>query len=327
MSNRLPPLSALRAFEAAARHLSFKKAANELHVSPAAISHQIHALEDHLGVQLFERLNRGLKITDVARAGLPQISEAFQSLRTGVELMRKTDNGLTVSVNAGPAFSAKWLVPRLHRFAAEHADIDLRLSASMHSVDGRNAEAQSEAEGFDDYQSDADVEVRFGGGAYPGFRVDKLLAVNLIPVCSPKLLTGEHALHSPFELHHHTLLHDDTLEALEGNPDWSAWLRLAGVTGINAGRGSHFTHGALVLQAAADGLGVALAMDVLAAEDVAAGRLATPFATQLPLPMAYYVVSPVARADLPHVAAFRQWLLREAQNGTAATAATEPLTA
>ncbi len=326
MSNRLPPLSALRAFEAAARHLSFKKAAGELHVSPAAISHQIHTLEDHLGVQLFERLNRGLKITDVARVGLPRISDAFQSLRAGVELMRNTNIGLTVSVNAGPAFSAKWLVPRLHRFAAAHPDTDVRLSASMHSVDGRNAEAQSEVEGFDAYQSNTDVEVRFGSGAYPGFRVDKLLAVNLIPVCSPKLLTGKHPLHSPFELHHHTLLHDDTLEALEGSPDWSAWLRLAGVTGINAGRGSHFTHGALVLQAAADGLGVGLAMDVLAAEDVAAGRLAAPFATPLPLPMAYYAVSPVARAELPHVTAFREWLLREAQDSTAVPAAPEAVT-
>lgn len=327
MSNRLPPLSALRAFEAAARHLSFKKAAGELHVSPAAISHQIHTLESHLGVQLFERFNRGINLTDVARAGLPQISEAFQSLRAGVELMRNTDNGLTVSVNAGPALSAKWLVPRLHRFAATHPDIDVRLSASMHSVDGRNAEAQSEAEGFDEYQSDADIEVRFGSGAYPGFRVDKLLAVNLIAVCNPKLLAGEQPLRTPQDLRHHTLLHDDTLEALEGSPDWSAWLRLAGVTGINAGRGSHFTHGALVLQAAADGLGVALAMDVMAADDVAAGRLAAPFSTRLPLPMAYYVVSPVARAVLPHVAAFREWLLREAQNSATASASSEAVAA
>lgn len=313
MSTRLPPLGALRAFEAAARLLSFKKAAAELHVSPAAISHQIHTLEEYLGVRLFDRLNRGLSLTAMARAGLPEIGAGFQSLRAGVERMRNTNSGLTVSVNAGPALSAKWLVPRLHRFAALHPEIDVRLSASMHSVDGRNAEALSEAEGFDEYQSDADVEVRFGSGTYPGFRVDKLLAVTLLPVCSPRLLNGEHPLRSPLDLQHHALLHDDTLDALEGSPDWSAWLRLAGAGSVNAGRGSHFTHGALILQAAADGLGVALAMDVLAAEDVAAGRLATPFKTKLPLPMAYYVVSPVARADLPHVTAFRDWLLQEAQ--------------
>ena len=324
MSTRLPSLGALRAFETAARHLSFKKAAAELHVSPAAISHQIHTLEDYLGVQLFERLNRGLNLTDVARAGLPGISEGFDSLRAGVELMRSTDGGLTLSVTSGPAFAAKWLMPRLHRFAGAHPQIDVRISASMHSVDGRNAEALSEAEGFDEYQTDADVEVRFGGGAYPGFQVDKLLAVNLMPVCSPKLLAGEHPLRSPFDLHHHSLLHDDTLGALDGHPDWSAWLRLAGATGVNAGRGSHFTHGALVLQAAADGLGVALAMDVLAAEDVAAGKLTAPFETKLHLPLAYYVVSPAARANLPQIAAFRTWLLGEALHATNLSAHPNP---
>lgn len=327
MSTRLPPLGALRAFEAAARLLSFKKAAAELHVSPAAISHQIHTLEEYLGMRLFDRLNRGLSLTDVARAGLPEIGAGFQSLRAGVERMRNNNGGLTVSVNAGPAISAKWLVPRLHRFAAIHPEIDVRLSASMHSVDGRNAEAQSEAEGFDEYQSDADVEVRFGSGAYPGFRVDKLLTVNLLPICSPRLLTGEHPLRSPLDLQHHTLLHDDTLDALEGSPDWSAWLRLAGAGSVNAGRGSHFTHGALVLQAAADGLGVALAMDVMAADDVAAGRLAAPFAIALPLPMAYYVVSPVARADLPHVTAFRQWLLDEARHSALPSVSSEAVAA
>lgn len=313
MSNRLPPLGALRAFEAAARHLSFKKAANELHVSPAAVSHQIHTLEDYLGVQLFERLNRGLNLTDVARAGLPEISEGFQSLRAGVELMRNTESGITLSVNSGPAFAAKWLVPRLQRFASANPDIDVRISASMQSVDGRSAEARAATEGNDEHRLDADVEIRFGSGVYPGFRVDKLMPVSLMPVCSPQSITDEHPLQNPQDLNQHTLLHDDTLGALEGHPDWSAWLRLAGAPGVNAGRGSHFTHGALTLQAAADGLGVALAVDVLAAEDLASGRLVAPFATRLALPLAYFVVSPVDRADLPHVAAFREWLLREAQ--------------
>lgn len=321
MSTRLPPLSALRAFEAAARLLSFKEAAAELHVSPAAVSHQIHALEDYLGVRLFDRHNRGLNLTDIARAGLPEVGAAFQSLRAGVERMRSKGSGLSLMVSAGPAFAAKWLLPRLQRFTRAHPAIDVRIAASMHAVDGRNAQAQSEAEGIDDNRSDTDVEVRFGTGAYPGYRVDKLLTVNLLPVCHPKLLAGEHPLRSPFDLQHHTLLHDDTLDALDGTPDWNAWLREAGVTGVNAGRGARFTHGALVLQAAADGLGVALVMDVLAADDIAAGRLAAPFDLKLPLPGAYYVVSPVARAELPHVAAFREWLLREAR--TADTPATQ----
>jgi LysR family glycine cleavage system transcriptional activator len=312
--NRLPPLSALRAFESAARHLSFKKAAAELHVSPAAISHQIHALEGYLGVQLFERLNRGLNLTDVARAGLPGISSGFQSLRSGVDLMRVTDGGITLSVSAGPAFTAKWLVPRLHRFAAANPGIDVRITASMQSVDGRHAETHAADEDHDDTL--ADVEIRFGGGTYAGYTVDQLLAVSLTPVCNPKLLTGEHALREPQDLRHHTLLHDDAVAALEGHPDWSVWLRLAGATDVNPGRGSHFTHGALALQAAADGLGVALAMDVLAAEDIAAGRLTAPFALKVPLPLAYYVVSPGAGSRRPHVAAFRSWLLHEAETAS-----------
>jgi LysR family glycine cleavage system transcriptional activator len=310
--NRLPPLSALRAFESAARHRSFKKAAAELYVSPAAISHQIHALEDYLGVQLFVRLNRGLNLTDVARAALPRISDGFQSLGAGVDLMRATDGAVTLSVCSGPAFAAKWLVPRLHRFAAANPDIDVRIAASMHAVDGHHAEAHAVDEDSNSHAS-ADVEIRFGGGAYAGYTVDKLLPVNLVPVCSPKLMAGAHALRTAHDLGHHTLLHDDAVAALEGQPDWSAWLRLANATEINPSRGAHFTHGALALQAAADGLGVALAMDVLAAADIAAGRLVAPFAIQVPLPLAYYVVSPGTSAQRPHVAAFRAWLLHEAE--------------
>jgi LysR family glycine cleavage system transcriptional activator len=310
---RLPPLSALRAFEAAARHLSFKKAAAELHVSPAAISHQIHALEDYLSVQLFERLNRGLNLTDIARAALPRISDGFQSLGAGVDLMRNTDDDNVLSVGTAPAFAAKWLMPRLFRFASAHPDIDVRISASMHAVDGRYAEAQAIGEEHDENHIAADVEVRFGGGSYPGFQVDKLLQVSLMPVCSPKLLAGDYPLRTPQDLRHHTLLHDDAVSALEGHPDWSMWLRVAGATDINPGRGSHFSHGALALQAAGDGLGVALAMDVLAAEDIAEARLVAPFAVKLPLPLAYYVVSPVARALQPKVMAFRDWLVQEAR--------------
>ena len=313
MPHGLPPLSALRAFEAAARHLSFKKAAAELHVSPAAISHQIHTLEDYLGVQLFARLNRGLNLTNTARAALPQISDGFLSLSAGVEAMRAADGIITLSVRSGPAFTAKWLVPRLHRFAAAHPGIDVRIAASMHAVDGHRAKAHAPEEDVEEAADEVDVQIRFGGGSYPGYTVDKLLAVNLTPVCSPKLLAGAHALRTAHDLQHHTLLHDDALAAQEGHPDWSMWLRQADATTVNAARGAHFTHGALALQAAADGLGVALAMDVLAATDLAAGRLVAPFTLQVPLPLAYYVVSPAVRAQLPQVEAFRGWLLQEAR--------------
>lgn len=320
----MPPLSALRAFESAARHQSFKKAAAELHVSPAAISHQIHALEDYLGVKLFERINRGLNLTNTARAALPKISNGFQTLSTGVDLMRSTDNGVSLSVMTGPAFAAMWLVPKLHRFAAEHPDVDVRLAASMRAVDGRHAEAQASADDHDESLAGDDLGIRFGNGVYPGCQVDKLLAVTLIPVCSPRVLTNAQSLLTPQDLRHHTLLHDDALGAMEGHPDWDLWLRTTGATDVNSGRGFHFTHGALALQAAADGQGVALAMDVLAAEDLASGRLIAPFAGKLPLTLAYYVVSPFTRAQLPPVIAFRDWLLREALSASALIVVLEP---
>jgi LysR family transcriptional regulator, glycine cleavage system transcriptional activator len=320
MTVRLPPLNALRAFEAAARHLSFKRAAAELHVSAAAISHQVKALEDYLGVKLFERRNRGLKLTDIARAALPKVSEGFQSLAEGAEAMRAQDAAVTLLLSAAPAFAAKWLVPRLQNFIALHPGIDVRLSATIQTVDDLRAAAETTLEPVDIEPEAADVAIRFGSGNYPGFRVDKLLAVSLTPVCSPRLLADERSLHAPEALRHHTLLHDDTIGSLEGQPDWAMWLKRAGVTDVNPARGPHFTHGALALEAAADGLGVALAMDVIAAGDIAAGRLVQPFELKVPLPSAYYVVSPESQADQPHVAAFRNWLLEEAKaNATAAS--------
>lgn len=318
---RLPPLSALRAFEAAARHLSFKKAASELYVSPAAISHHVSTLEEHLGVKLFERLNRGLSLTDVGRAGLSSISNGFLSLQSGVELMRNTRGRATLTVRAGPAFTAKWLVPRLGRFVAGFPEIDVRIAASMHAVDGDEVHPPA-AEAHD--PAAADVEIRFGNGYYPGCVVEKLLPVKLTPVCSPRLLAGAPALHSVQDLRHHTLLHDDALAAQHGHPDWSLWLRLAGASEVNAGRGAHFTHSALALQAAAEGLGVALAMDVLAAADIAAGHLVAPFDLSVPLPLAYYIVSPPARSRLRPVVAFHAWLLQEAQAALRDVAAAAP---
>lgn len=317
MTTRLPPLNALRAFEAAARHLSFKRAAAELHVSPAAISHLVKTLENYLEVRLFERRKRGLELTDAARAALPKVSEGFQSLAQGVEAMRAKDAPATLTLSAAPAFAAKWLVPRLQRFIALHPGIDVRLSATMKSVDDLRADAQATPDPGNSESRELDVEIRFGSGNYPGFRIDKLLAVALTPVCSPQVMAGEHPLHAPDALRHHALLHDDTVGSLEGHPDWAMWLKRAGVTDVNPARGPHFTHGALALQAAADGLGVALAMDVMAADDIAGGRLMAPFDLRIPLPAAYYIVSPEARAGQPHIAAFRNWLLQEVKGHAA----------
>ena len=307
MSQNLPPLTALRAFEVAARHLSFSKAAEELHVTTAAISHQIKGLEEFLGVQLFRRLNRGLELTDVGKAGLPGLREGFAGLAEAVQKMRgqAENTGLTVAVT--PSFASKWLVPRLQRFAAIHPDIDLRISAGMNVVDGSSSEAPCDI--F--RNSGIDVAIQFGKGDYSGCRVEKLFPVSAVPLCSPRLLQGEHPLRTPEDLRHHTLLHDDTV--YEGRPDyWSAWLELAGVEGVNVSRGLHFNHVSLALESAIDGQGVVLSLMPLAAGDIAAGRLVIPFDLILPLPYAYYLISPETAADQPELATFREWLLEEA---------------
>lgn len=299
MSRRLPPLNALRAFEAAARHLSFTRAAEELHVTPAAISHQVKALEEHLGVKLFRRLNRALLLTDAGQACLPGLKEGFDRLAEVTERVRAQDRAGPLTVSVLPSFAARWLVPRLGRFVAAHPDIEVRLVASDALADFARDEA--------------DVAVRYGGGAWPELRADRLFTEDIFPVCSPVLLAGPHPLRTPADLCHHTLLHDQDLRE-----DWRMWLLAAGVSGLDPARGPSFSHTSLLLQAAADGQGVALGRSVLVADDVAAGRLARPFDISLPAGFAYYVVYPERAADRPNIQALRDWLLGEARKHEAA---------
>jgi LysR family glycine cleavage system transcriptional activator len=308
----LPSLNALRAFEAAARHLSFKMAAEELHVSPTAVSHQVKALEEYLQVRLFRRLHRALELTEEAQAALPKLREGFECLAEAVEALRRKERTRILSISAPPAVVTKWLVPRLRRFVVLHPDIEVRIAATMHSVDGRHAAAEAIADPADILDETPDLEIRFGAGHYPGFRVDKLLSVRITPVCSPGLSQGEHALRSPEDLRHHTLLHDDALRLADVQADWAVWLNRAGVKNVDPTRGPHLSHAALALDAAADGLGVALTMETLATADLATGRLIAPFELTIPLSSAYYVVCHEARANQPHILAFRQWLLAEA---------------
>ena len=292
MSHRLPPLAALRAFEAAARHLSFTRAAQELHVTQTAISHQIRALEERLGVKLFRRLPRGLVLTEEAQRYLPAVRDAFAHIdaATGELLAARAGGPVTASVL--PSFAARWLVPRLGRLRSAHPDIDLRISTSQHLVDFA--------------REDVDIGIRMGRGHYPGLRVDRLFGETLMPVCTPALLEGEHPLRRPEDLRHHVLLHDDDYTS------WQLWLDLAGVAGVDARRGLIFTDSGMVVQAAAEGQGVALARTALAAWDLAAGRLVRPFDIGMPHDLAYYLVCPEGSAERPRIAAVRAWLLAEA---------------
>jgi LysR family glycine cleavage system transcriptional activator len=310
MGYRLPPLHSLRAFEAAGRHLSFKKAAEELHVTPAAISQQIKALESYLGAPLFRRLTRALELTDAGQAMLPKLQEGFECLAAAVERTRRHAGGSVLSVCAPPSFAARWLMPRLQGFTAAHPDIELRLSTSLATIDG--SEAPPGGPEVDLRESGSDVEIRFGSGRYGTLRTDRLFGVSYVAVCSPRLCAGKRPLRSPPDLRHHVLIHDDTIPDLDERPSWEQWLKTAGATGVEPGAGPHFSNSGLAIEAAIDGLGVTLAPRPLVSADVAEGRLAIPFGIALLSRYAYWLVSAKATSGRPAVRAFREWLLAEA---------------
>ena len=321
MSQRLPPLNALKAFEAAARHLSVKKAAVELNVTPAAVSHQIRTLEEYLDLQLFHRYNRALELTDAARACLPKLREGFDCMAQAVERLRSHTSGGMLTVSAAPSFAARWLMPRLHRFIAAHHEIDVRVSARMRrvSVDGKVDVAERAT--IETWLDDSDVAILYGHGHYPDMDVHRLLSLTIAPICSPKLLTGEHPLRTPEDLKHHMLLHDDTGDMYDGESFWEVWLDAAGVTGIDAKRGARFSHAVLALEAAIDAVGVVSSMPSLAAEELASGKLVMPFDLKVPLDSAYYLVCEPHAKTRPAVAAFRDWLIAEAaKDGSVAPA-------
>lgn len=308
--DRFPPLNALRAFEAAARHLSFKNAARELHVTPGAVSHQVKLLEDHLGVALFRRLTRALELTSEAQAMLPKVREGLESLLAAVGTVRAREANQALTVMAPPNFAARWLVPRLGRFTQSNPDLELHVASRASMIDGReNGSIVPVADAREDAPL---VMVRFGDGRYPGLHVEEVFSAVYVPVCSPKLLKGAHALRQPGDLRYHTLLHDDTVIEEGARPNWEDFLETLGVRGLDAGRGPHFSDASLALEAAIEGMGVALAMKPLVSAEIEAGRLVVPFPVTAPTPYSYYLVTPETIAEHASVSAFRRWLLDEA---------------
>jgi LysR family glycine cleavage system transcriptional activator len=297
-TGHLPPLGALRAFEAAARHLSFSRAALELNVTPAAISHQIHALEADLGVALFHRGNRAIALTPSARVLLPGLTEAFAGIRAAVRRLKAHNDTGTLTVTASPSFAAKWLVLRLHRFQERYPEIDVRISATDEVVDLT--------------QGDFDLAIRYGGGRYPGLAVEALLHNEVFPACSPRLLETGPPLRTPEDLRHRALIHDRAIDRDPLAPTWPMWLKAAGVKDVPAAAGLSFSASHLALDAAIAGHGVALAYSSIAAADLAAGRLVRLFSLALPDLFAYYVVTAPGALERQKVKAFRDWLRREA---------------
>jgi len=292
MNRTLPPFPAVRAFEAAARHLSFKRAAEELHVTQSAVSHQIKALEDFLGVALFRRGTRGVALTAAGRSYLPALGEALDKMASATERLRGDPARDTLSVKTTPAFASRWLLPRLDAFRRAHPSITIALSTAIDGVDFAN--------------EDIDVAVWYGYGDWPRLHSDSLLRSRLVPVCSPGLLRDGPVLRRPDDLRHYTLLHNAMSD------DWARWLRAAGAGLVDATRGPRFGDCNLMMQAAVEGQGVALAFEALVDADLAAGRLVEVFDVEL-LPDAwYYILVPPGGQARPKVAAFRDWLLHEA---------------
>ena len=291
MNRRLPPLNSLKAFEAAARHLSFTRAADELFVTQAAVSHQIKALEDFLSMKLFLRKNRSLFLTEEGQGYYLDLKDIFQSLRESTErlLARGAKGAITVALP--PSFAIQWLVPRISQFSQLNPDIDVRIKA----VDFD--------EGF--LTDDVDVAIYYGRGKWSGLAADKLHTEYLTPVCSPLLFQSGKPLNTLADLRHHLLLHDSSRDA------WKTWIRHFNVLGVNVNHGAIFSHSMLVLQAAVLGQGIALGHSVLARPEIDAGRLVCPFEEKLVTKNAYYFVCHQSQRELGKIAAFRSWLLSQ----------------
>ncbi len=311
MIYRLPPLNALRVFEAAARHLSFKEAANELSITQAAVSHQVKSLEEYLGVELFRRAGRGVQLTEAARACLPRLREGFDALAAAVEVIRERGRETELIITAPPVFTARWLMPRLADFARRAPKIEVRVVASSKMVDAGALDSPALMSSLDLREEVSGVEIHLGSGDYPGYRADKLFEVSMAVVAAPGLVE-EKGLTSPEDLANHVLLHDDAMDAVAGGDAWQKWLEMARVGDrVDGSRGPHFSSNILSLEAASQKLGVALALRPLVNADIASGRLCAPFSMELKPPGAYWLVCPEVIAERPSVVEFRKWLLEQ----------------
>jgi LysR family transcriptional regulator, glycine cleavage system transcriptional activator len=308
--NRIPGLSALKTLEAAGRLLSFTKAAGELGVTPAAVSHQIREFEDQLGMRLFQRTSRSMRHTPAGQMLHETVAEALNSISRTVSRLQRAGSKKRLKVTAYPSITAKWLVPRLDRFLEMVPDADVRIDVSLAPLDFA--------------RDDIDIAIGFGDGIYPGMKVDRLFDETIFPVCSPSLLSGNRPLRQPHDLLQHTLIHVDWEDHWLW-PNWRMWMLAAGVRDFNEHRGLHFSLTSLAIQAAIDGHGVALGDSTLAADDIAAGRLVQPFSVALKAPpqLAYYVIAPRETTEEPMVRTFREWVLAEAAQ-TTRTPATGP---
>ena len=299
MARPLLPLNALRAFEAAARHLNFSRAADELAVTPGAVSQQIRLLEETIGHPLFKREAKGLQLTDLGRACVPVLREGFERLMDASSLLREPPRRRQVSVSVTPSFAAKWLMPRMDDFHRTHPEIEVWISADMEPANLHDGVV--------------DLAIRYGPGGYEGYHSELLMTETVLAVCAPSLLSGDHPIVRPADLVHHTLLHDLSSDADPSRPDWAMWLKARGIRHPDPRRGSRFNQNSLLIEAAIAGRGVALAKRTLAQSDLASGRLVAPFPDgSEAVGYAYHVILPRDRPSSPSAAAFVAWIRKQA---------------
>jgi LysR family transcriptional regulator, glycine cleavage system transcriptional activator len=296
--HRLPPLNALRAFEAVARHSSFARAAEELHVTKAAVAQQVRALEQEIGARLVERNGRGLRLTESGAAGAAALADGFALLAKAARAMREGEGRRFLIINSSPSFAATWLVGRIGKFKARHPETDVLIDA-----DPIDDALESGA---------ADALIRWGAGEFPGLAATLLFKETVFPVCAPRLIAGDDPLRTPEDLARHTLLHLDWNPAHASWPTWSDWLKAAGALNVEATHGVFFNNMAMTLRAAAQGQGVALTSFAIAADDLAAGRLIAPFTTSVATPFGYYFLCRPDEAGSPRIRALREFLTQEA---------------
>ncbi len=300
MVTRLPSLNSLHAFEAAARHLSFTRAAAELNVTQGAVSHRIRALEDRLGRPLFRREGRAIALTDAGEDYLPYVRRAFDQLVEGAGRVFGATGPDVLTVTLQPSFAMQWLIPRLEDFHTAHPDHEVHQITTDRIVDLT--------------REDVDVGIRVGlVDDWPGLRRDRLFAFDLVPVCGPRLSQGPTPLKRPADLANHTLIHSE-----DGAEDWLRWLAAAGVEGVDAEAGQYFDNASLAIAAAYSGLGVAVMPHAFVQDEIDDGWLVTPFAFTYQSDDAFYLVCPEATAERPKIEVFRRWLLAEAAKEDAA---------
>jgi len=300
MSRRIYPLNSLRAFEASARHMSFVKAAEELHVTPAAVSHQVKRLEEYLSTRLFRRLPHNLLLEERGKTLMSELREVFLRLDKAIDRALASNSQGTLTINTDPMFAVKLLVPWLYKFNVLHPDINVQISSSFGEVDFQ--------------RDDFDIAILFGRGKYPGLKTVKLFEESVTPMYNPNSFNGKPPalLKNPEDLSNHTLLHDNSLSKIDSSaPNWNSWLKAAGADYVDTSLGPHFSQHDHALQAAIDGTGIVLGWRCLAANDINAGRLIEPFDLALPLGLSFYLVYPDAYENRPEIKTFRDWLMEE----------------